>query len=196
MLRVFNYTKRMAKKTNNAEFKKIKIDKLIPNPDNPRFITEENFNRLMKSIDTLPKMLEIRPIVVNEDMMVIGGNQRLEAMRELGYTEAHVVVAKGWTAKELEQYVIVDNTHFGQWAWSMLDEDNKEELAELGVEIEQWEDLSFKPILNPSSSNNEVTPSDIEKQKAMLNNSISLQTQVNKEIVCPHCLEVFEISHG
>ena len=184
----------MAKKQNYAEYKTVNIESVLPNPDNPRVITEEDFANLIKSIEELPKMLEIRPIVVNEDMMVIGGNQRLEAMRELGYKKATVFIAKGWTPDELEQYVIKDNTHFGSWAWSMLDAKDKDRLESWGLDVEEWEKDEFVPELNPNTSNVEITPEDVAKKNEQLNNNFNgTGNTVKRDITCPHCLEDFEI---
>ncbi len=185
-----------AKKTEtpNAEYKTVKLEEIISNPDNPRVISNEDFSNLVASIEELPKMLEIRPIVVNEAMMVVGGNQRLEAMRELGYKEATVFVAKGWTPEELEQYIIKDNTHFGSWAWSMLDSKDKDKLQAWGVDVDEWEESDFKPNFNPQTGNDSISPEDVAKTNSNLNaNFTGAGNQEMTDIVCPHCLENFKV---
>ena len=76
---------------------KVKITEIKPNPDNPRIIKDEKFKKLVKSIQDFPEMLEIRPIVVNDEMIVLGGNMRLKAMKEAGVKEAHVIKASNLT---------------------------------------------------------------------------------------------------
>lgn len=70
----------------------ISIDKVIDNTNNPRFIKDEKFKKLVKSIKEFPEMLELRPIVVNEGMIVLGGNMRLKACREAGLKKVHIAV--------------------------------------------------------------------------------------------------------
>ena len=70
------------------------------NPNNPRIIKDEKFHKLVKSIQEFPKMLEIRPIVVNQDMIVLGGNMRLKACKEAGLKEIPIVMADDLTEED------------------------------------------------------------------------------------------------
>ena len=99
---------------------KIKINKLKPNPNNPRTINKNKFERLKKSISQFPKMLEIRPIVVDENLMVIGGNMRLKALKDLGIKETFYIQQKDLTDDQKKQFVIKDNASFGDWDWDIL----------------------------------------------------------------------------
>ena len=86
----------------------VKISEIKSNPNNPRVIKDEKFEKLCNSIKEFPKMLELRPIVVNDDMVVLGGNMRLKALKHLGLKEAPIIKASeltedqqrkhGWTA--------------------------------------------------------------------------------------------------
>ena len=95
--------------------------KLIkPNPNNPRVIRDAKFKQLVRSIQEFPEMLELRPIVVNEQMITLGGNMRLRACIEAGLTDVPVVIAKGLTEEQQQEFIIKDNVGFGEWDWDDL----------------------------------------------------------------------------
>ena len=95
--------------------------KLIkPNPTNPRVIRDAKFKQLVRSIQEFPEMLELRPIVVNEDMIILGGNMRLRACIEAGLTDVPVVIAKGLSEEQQQEFIIKDNVGFGEWDWDDL----------------------------------------------------------------------------
>jgi len=95
--------------------------KLIkPNPTNPRVIRDAKFKQLVRSIQDFPEMLELRPIVVNEQMITLGGNMRLRACIEAGLTDVPVVIAKGLTEEQQQEFIIKDNVGFGEWDWDDL----------------------------------------------------------------------------
>jgi len=123
---------------------KIKVSKLKPNKENPRAINKSKFQRLKKSIQEFPKMLEIRPIVVDEDFIVLGGNMRLQALKELGVTETYYIQEKNLTPEQKKQFIIKDNSSFGEWDWDLLaNEWDVDELKDWGLDIPKWEDTSF-----------------------------------------------------
>jgi DNA modification methylase len=106
------------------------------NPNNPRTIKDVKFKKLVESIRTFPKMLELRPIVVNDDMVVLGGNMRLKACKEAGIKEVPVIKASDLSEEEQRQFIIKDNVGFGDWDWEMLA--NEWDVAELdawGMEL-------------------------------------------------------------
>jgi len=109
--------------------------KLRVNPDNPRVIRDERFAKLVQSIREFPKMLEIRPIVVNADMMVLGGNMRLRACQEAGLKKVPVIRADELTEDEQRRFIIADNVAFGEHDWDTLANWDAEELVEWGLEI-------------------------------------------------------------
>ena len=96
---------------------KYKVSDIKLNPNNPRVIKDDKFVKLVKSIQDFPKMLEIRPIVVNDDMIVLGGNMRLKACKEAGIKEVPVIKASNLTEEEQRQFIIKDNVGFGEWDW-------------------------------------------------------------------------------
>ena len=127
----------------------IKISKVKANPDNPRLIKDIKFKKLVNSIKEFPKMLELRPIVVNDDMIVLGGNMRLKACKEAGLKEVYIVKASELSAREQREFTIKDNVGFGEWDWDMLanEWDNKE-LNDWGLDVWQPEKEIDYSILN------------------------------------------------
>jgi len=115
---------------------KVKLSEIKSNPNNPRIIKDDKFHKLVNSIKEFPKMLEIRPIVVNQDMIVLGGNMRLKASKEAGLKEVFIVKADDLSENEQKQFIIKDNVGFGEWDWDMLaNEWEAELLEEWGLDI-------------------------------------------------------------
>lgn len=124
--------------------KKIKITEIKANPNNPRLIKDEGFFKLVKSIKEFPKMLEIRPIVVNDDMIVLGGNMRLKACKEAGLKEVPVIKASELTEEEQRRFIIADNVGYGEWDWEMLANNwEAEQLKEWGLEIPNFDNSDY-----------------------------------------------------
>jgi len=113
--------------------------KLKLNPDNPRTIKDTNFQKLVNSIKEFPEMLEIRPIVVNSDLVVLGGNMRLRACKEAGLKEVPYIIAEFQEEKERE-FIIKDNVSGGEWDWEILaNEWDAEQLNEWGLDVPDWQ---------------------------------------------------------
>jgi DNA modification methylase len=98
----------------------VKISKVKPNKDNPRIIKDYKFDKLVNSIKEFPDMLEKRPIVVDEDMVVLGGNMRLKACVAAGLNEVWIDTAEGWSEEQKKEFIIKDNLGFGEWDWDIL----------------------------------------------------------------------------
>jgi len=119
----------------------VKISKVKGNPNNPRIIKNDKFKKLVKSIQEFPEMLKLRPIVVDEDMIVLGGNMRLKASKDAGLKEVWIEVAEGLTEEQKKEFIVKDNVGFGEWEWDMLaNEWDSVELAEWGLDVWQNED--------------------------------------------------------
>lgn len=99
---------------------KVKISEVKVNPNNPRLIKDDKFQKLVKSIKEFPEMLEIRPIVVNKDMIVLGGNMRLKACLEAGLKEVTIIIADNLTEEQQREFLIKDNVSGGEWDWDLL----------------------------------------------------------------------------
>ncbi len=173
--------------------KRIEISKLIPNPDNPRSINKAKFEKLKKSIKEFPKMLELRPIVVDENFIVLGGNMRLQALKELGILEAPYIQEKDLTEEQKKQFVIKDNTSFGEWDWDILaNEWNNTELNEWGVDVWKTDEIDYEPSLNPETEYSDVTREEIEREAKKLAEQM-LKESHNVEVICPECNNEFSI---
>ena len=140
----------------------IKLTTIKSNPNNPRVIRDEKFKKLVKSIEEFPKMMALRPMVVNEDMVVLGGNMRLKALKELGYKEVPndwVKSAKDLTEDEIRRFIIADNVGFGEHDWELLaNEWDAAELADWGLDIPGFE---VDQVLEAEEDDFEV-PNEIE----------------------------------
>ena len=114
----------------------VKTKDIHANENNPRILKDDKFKKLVKSIKDFPEMLEIRPIVVNNEMMVLGGNMRLRAIQEIGLKEVPVIKAENLTEEQQREFLIKDNVGFGEWDWDALANDwNPEELNEWGLDV-------------------------------------------------------------
>jgi len=117
------------------------IKDIKANPNNPRIIKDDKFKKLVQSIKDLPEMAEVRPIVVNTDMVVLGGNMRLKAMKEAGWKEAPVEIVD-WDEDKQRQFIIKDNVSGGEWDWEMLaNQWDAEELNEWGLDLPEFEQV-------------------------------------------------------
>jgi DNA modification methylase len=113
-----------------------KLTDIKSNPNNPRIIKDDKFKKLVASIKEFPQMLSLRPIVVNDDMIVLGGNMRLKACKEAGLKEVPVIKASDLNEEQQKAFIIKDNVGYGEWDWDMLaNEWDAEELVEWGLDI-------------------------------------------------------------
>jgi DNA modification methylase len=118
---------------------KVKISEVKMNPNNPRVIKDDKFQKLVKSITEFPEMLDIRPIVVNNDMIVLGGNMRLKACKEAGLKEVPIIVADTLTEEKQREFIIKDNVGYGEWDWELINKEwDTEKIEEWGLEIPEF----------------------------------------------------------
>jgi hypothetical protein len=123
------------------------IGTIIPNPKNPRIIKDDKFKKLVKSIQEFPQMLELRPIVVDGNMVVLGGNMRLKACIAAGLKEVPIIVADQLTDAQKSEFIIKDNVGFGEWDWDLLaNEWEPESLNDWGLSV---------PVFFDDMSNNQ-----------------------------------------
>jgi ParB-like chromosome segregation protein Spo0J len=121
------------------EVLKVKISEIKPNPKNPRLIKDEKFKKLVKSIKDFPQMLELRPIVVDENNIILGGNMRFKALKEAGYTEVSIVRVNDLTAEQKDEFIVKDNVGFGEWDWdSLANEWDAELLNDWGLNVPEF----------------------------------------------------------
>ena len=115
---------------------KVKINAIAINPNNPRVIKDYKFQKLVKSIKDFPEMLELRPIVVNKHNLILGGNMRYRAAVEAGLDEVYIVKALGYTQEQEDEFIIKDNSSFGEWDWDLLaNQWEVKELSDWGLDL-------------------------------------------------------------
>jgi ParB-like chromosome segregation protein Spo0J len=135
------------------------IGTIIPNPTNPRIIKDDKFKKLVKSIQEFPQMLELRPIVVDSNMVVLGGNMRLKACIAAGLKEVPIIVADQLTDAQKGEFIIKDNVGFGEWDWDLLaNEWDVEALTDWGLDL---------PILMDEPSYEDLIGEDKSKPATM-----------------------------
>jgi len=116
----------------------VKTKDIIANENNPRVIKDDKFRKLVQSIKDFPQMLNLRPIVVNDEMVVLGGNMRLRAVQEVGLKEVAIIKASDLTEEQQKEFIIKDNVGFGEWDWDVLaNEWEPELLTEWGLDVWQ-----------------------------------------------------------
>jgi DNA modification methylase len=116
------------------------IKEIKPNPSNPRIIKDDKFKKLVKSIQDFPQMLELRPIVIDENNIVLGGNMRLKACIEAGLTDVPVKQAKELTEEQKKEFIVKDNVGYGEWDWDDLANNWDEQLlTEWGLDIPNFD---------------------------------------------------------
>jgi len=125
----------------------VKINEVKSNPNNPRIIKDDKFKKLVASIKELPQMLELRPIVVNEDMIVLGGNMRLKACKEAGLKEIPIIKASELNEEQQRAFIIKDNVGFGEWDWDALaNEWDAEQLQEWGLDVPNFDGVELDAV--------------------------------------------------
>ena len=132
------------------------ITDIKPNPKNPRLIKDEKFAKLVQSLKDFPEMLEKRPLVCFTDtdgkLVVLGGNMRLKAAKEIGLKKLPVMLADDWTEEQKSQFLIKDNVGFGEWNWEELQADwDVEQLCEWGLDVP-----NFSSGIDYSDKNKEI----------------------------------------
>ena len=138
----------------------MKLKDIKPNPDNPRVLRDDKFKKLKQSITEFPKMLSLRPLVIDENNVVLGGNMRLRALQELGFTEvdeAWVKRSSDLTEDEKKRFIIADNVAFGEWDWDTLANDwEVVDLEAWGLEIPQFnQDINLDDFFEENNEEKE-----------------------------------------
>jgi ParB-like chromosome segregation protein Spo0J len=150
----------------------VNIQQIRNNEDNPRIIKDYKFKQLVKSIKEFPEMLKLRPIVVNSEMVVLGGNQRLKACREAGLTEVWILKADELTEQQQREFIVKDNVGFGEWDWDVLaNEWNNQQLEDWGLDLLPFED-SVEDILKKDLS---------EKIESSFRLEVELENEIEQE---------------
>jgi len=154
-------------KIQNAKISEVKL-----NPNNPRLIKDDNFKKLVQSIKDFPEMLDIRPIVVNADMVILGGNMRFKACKEAGLKEVPIIVADNLTEEQQRDFLIKDNVSGGEWDWSLLADWDTEQLEEWGLNVPEFATEVDYSILDDE---------DVEDQLSDMTNGVKKAIQIEFE---------------
>jgi len=166
----------------------MKLSDIKINPSNPRILKDDKFKKLVKSIEEFPKMMKLRPIVIDNDNMVLGGNMRLKALQELKYKEIPdewVKKASELTEDEKKRFIIADNVGFGEWDWDMIaNEWDNEDLIDWGLELPVYESeptgedlIGINKDKQPTMKITFPTPEDLQKCES------EIQEVINR--ICP-----------
>tara|TARA_R110000823_G_scaffold309869_1_gene434410 strand:- start:8465 stop:8908 length:444 start_codon:yes stop_codon:yes gene_type:complete len=137
----------------------VNIKTIKETPGNPRFIKDAKFKKLVKSIKEFPEMLQIRPIVVDENMIILGGNMRLKACKSAGMFEIWIDQHFNLTEQQKREFIIKDNSGFGEWDWDILaNEWDIQQLSDWGVDLPVF-DLPIEDDQQITEENND--PKDV-----------------------------------
>ena len=157
---------------------KLKINELKSNESNPRVIKDHKFKKLVKSIKEFPEMLELRPIVIDENNIILGGNMRYRACKEAGLKEVPVKIAKGLSEEQKKEFIVKDNVGFGDWEWDSLgNEWDSAELEDWGLDVWQNYDDSVNKV---NTSDEWVGMPEFEAKDIGYKATISFETEEDR----------------
>lgn len=157
----------------------INIKLIIPHPNNPRLIKDDKFKKLVKSIKEFPEMLQLRPIIVDDNYVVLGGNMRLRACIEAGLKRVPIIKASTLTPEQQKRFIITDNVGFGEWDWDLLANDwEMVDLEDWGLDLPIYKELGEElPV------DNENEPKD----KFVI--EVSFETEEQRQMAYKHFIE-------
>jgi ParB-like chromosome segregation protein Spo0J len=163
----------------------MKLKDIKPNPNNPRVLRDDKFQKLKQSITEFPKMLSLRPMVIDENNVVLGGNMRLRALQELGFNdidEAWVKRSSDLTEEEKKRFIIADNVAFGEWDWDALANDwEVVDLEAWGLDIPQFDTVEEEVIEEEEEEMNVIELKFYDKDYKIVKeklNSISMSPEI------------------
>jgi hypothetical protein len=163
---------------NFADMQTVPINKIKPNPRNPRLIKDETFEKLCKSLTEFPEMLEKRPLVCFTDVdgkfVVLGGNQRLKAAQHVKLKQLPIVLCDDWTEEQKEMFLYRDNISAGSWEWETVSEWGKEELKDWG-EVE----TKFEPPIDYSILDDEDVSQQLEDMAGGVKKAIQIEFEAD-----------------
>jgi hypothetical protein len=149
---------------------KTKLSDIKLNPNNPRLIKDDKFTKLVQSIKDFPEMLDIRPIVVNSDMVILGGNMRFKACKEAGLKEVPIIIADSLTEEQQREFLIKDNVSGGEWDFEMLQGWDVEQLEDWGLDVPD-----FTPDVDYSILDEEDLDDQLKEMTAGVKKAIQIE---------------------
>ena len=176
-----------------SALERLKISQIKLNENNPRIIKDDKFKKLCASIREFPEMLELRPIIIDENNMVLGGNMRTLAARTVGLKEVPIIRADKLTELQKQEFIIKDNVSSGEWDWDVVANVYEQETINAwGLEVVSW-NQNYTPEFNPAIAGGDVTQEAVEKRAQEMAKEIVKTLQL-KSVICPNCEYEFEIS--
>lgn len=166
------------------KIEEINLNSIKANPSNPRTIRDEKFEKLVQSIKDFPEMLKIRPLVVNDDMIVLGGNMRLKACKEAGLKKIPVIKASDLTPEQQKEFIIKDNVGYGDWDWSLIATEFPE-AEEWGLDVPNFNNIE------PDYSILDEADEDLNKQLDEMTAGVKKAIQI--EFEAEHYEEAYEL---
>ena len=162
------------------------IKDIKPNPRNPRVIKDERFAKLCTSLQEFPEMLEKRPLVCFTDtdgkFVVLGGNMRLKAAKEIGLKELPIVLADDWTAEQKDQFLIKDNIGFGEWNFDELQDDwDVEQLEAWGLEHDWQIEPSYEDLIGEEKNKPATMKITFETPEQLQKAEIDIQELLDRK---------------
>lgn len=143
------------------QIEKRKVKELRLNPNNPRVIKDDKFSKLVQSIKEFPEMLNIRPIILDENDEVLGGNMRLRALQEAGVKEVATIKVINLTEEQKKEFIIKDNLSYGEWDWDILaNEWDEIDLSNWGLDLKAFTEIPITGDDDNKSNNPKVTDDD------------------------------------
>jgi ParB-like chromosome segregation protein Spo0J len=166
-----------------GKHKTVKISEVKLNPNNPRLIKDDKFKKLVQSIKEFPEMLDIRPIVVNQDMIILGGNMRFKACKEAGLKEIPVIVADNLTEEQQREFLIKDNTSGGEWDFEMLAKEwNIEQLEEWGLDVPNFDlEPSYEDLIGEKKNKPATLKITFESPEQLQKAEIDIQELIDRK---------------
>jgi disulfide oxidoreductase YuzD len=165
------------------EIQTVNISSVKLNPNNPRTIRDDKFTKLVTSIQSFPEMLQIRPIVVNDDMIVLGGNMRLKACKEAGLKQVPIIKASELTPEQQREFIIKDNAGFGDWDIEALAAEwSREELSDWGVDVD-WgvEEPSYEDLIGEDKNKPATMKITFESPEQLQKAEIDIQELLDRK---------------
>ena len=155
------------------------INDITPNPTNPRVIRDEKFQALVKSIQEFPDMTMVRPLIINQENIILGGNQRYMAMKEIGFTTVPCQKVD-WSEERQKEFLIRDNTNYGEWDWDALANDfNSDDLSDWGLDLPKMTEIEEEqePTIETEKITLEYTTEEYHQVKQALSKIASTPEQ-------------------
>lgn len=161
----------------------INISELTVNPNNPRIIKDEKFDKLVQSIKEFPDMLKYRPIVVDENNVILGGNMRFKACKAAKLKQVPVMKASELTEAQKREFIIKDNVSGGEWDWAMLQNEwDTEQLDAWGVDIPIFEtEPNYEDLIGEEKNKPATMKITFESPEQLQKAEIDIQELIDRK---------------